>query len=141
MINNISWGSYLTVVALLVTGYYIVVMLLYFRMEMQQLLKGRITAPESFSKQILEQEIASSDPELFPEVHLLMTDLCRVIKQACVDKHEKDQLWNTFQIKLVNYQKLSGTAFQERINKYVEEECIKQCAIYFSEEEMNALWL
>ena len=33
------------------------------------------------------------------------------------------------------------TYFQERINKYVEEECLKQCAIYFSEEEMNALWL
>ena len=141
MINNISWSSYLTVAALLVTGYYIVVMLVYFRMEMRQRLKRRISAPKSFSKQILEQQIAASDPELFPEVHLLMTDLCRIIKQACVEKQEKDQLWNSFQIKLVNYQKLSGTAFQERINKYVEEECIKQCAIYFSEEEMNALWL
>jgi hypothetical protein len=140
MINNISWGSYAIGMALLITGYYIVIGILYYRPEIQQLFKGKILLPEFFCQTSLEKQIEASDEELFPEVHLLMIKVHQVINNAAATTQEKSDLIHELQLLISNYNHLSETPFRKKINHVITKECIKQCAITMSEEEVNGLW-
>ena len=140
MINNISWGSYTMCVALLTTVYYIVVALMYYRPEIYQLFKGKISPPKLFFTNLVEKDIEGSDPELYPEVHLLMGALDRTIEDAAQTGKAKNELLYALQLQLSNYPHLSETAFRKKIQQLVREECMKQCSIEISEDEVNGLW-
>jgi hypothetical protein len=125
MISNISWGSYTMCMALLTTGYYFVVALVYYRPEIYQL---------------AENDIEGSDPELYPEAHLLMGALDRTIENAAHTAQAKNELLYALQTQLCNYPHLSETAFRKKIQQLVREKCMKQCSIEISEDELNGLW-
>ena len=140
MINNISWDYYALCIALLTTGYYVLVALVYYRPEIYQLFKGEISPPKLFSPDLSEKDIEGSDPELYAEVHLLMGALDRTIKNAAHTRQAKNELLYALQLQLSNYPHLSETAFRKKIQQLVVEECMQKCSIRISEDELNVLW-
>ena len=109
-------------------------------MEIQQLFKGKILPPEFFYQTSLEKQLKASDEELFPEVHMLMIKVHQVINNAAATTQKKSDLIYELQLLLSNYNHLSETPFRKKINHVITKECIKQCAITISEEEVNGLW-
>lgn len=140
MINNISWGFYAMCIAILTTGYYIVVALVYYRPEIYQLFKGEMSPSKLFSPDLSEKDIKASDPELYQEVHLLMGALDHTIENAAHTGQAKNELLYALQLQLSNYPHLSETAFRKKIQQLVVEECMQQCSIGISEDELNGLW-
>ena len=140
MLNNISWATYIFVAALTLLVYYVVVILLYYRPGIQQLFQGRNATSELFSFKKQEQQIAESDPELYPVVHLLMGELRQLIENLAQNSVLKEALIYDLHDKLSIHCNLTNTAFQPAINQFLKEECIKQCAIILEEEDLGELW-
>jgi len=140
MLNNINWATYIFVAALTILVYYVVVILLYYRPEIQQLFQGKNAAPELFSFKNTEQQIADSDPELYPVVHLLMGELRHIIENKAQSSVSKEALIFEIHNRLSSHPNLSTTAFQPAINLFLKEECIRQCDINLDEEDLGELW-
>jgi hypothetical protein len=140
MLNNISWSGYCITLALLSSVYYIAVIIWYYRLEIQLLLKGQIPVPEIYFKEKLEKEIAASDPDLCPVVHLLMGELRQLIEMATVERYAKIDLIQRLQLCLNSHKNLLDTPFRKAINTFLKEESSKQCAIILSEEDLGVLW-
>jgi hypothetical protein len=104
------------------------------------LFKGKISPSKLFSPDLAENDIEGSDPELYPEAHLLMGALDRTIENAAHTAQAKNELLYALQTQLCNYPHLSETAFRKKIQQLVREKCMKQCSIEISEDELNGLW-
>ena len=135
-----SWSGYCITMALLSSGYYVAVIIWYYRSEIQLLLKRQIPIPEIYFKEKLEKEIAAGDPELYPVVHLLMGELRHLIELATVERYAKIDLIQRLQSCLNSHKNLLDTPFRKAINIFLKEESSKQCAIILSEEDLGVLW-
>ncbi|MEO6729816.1 MAG: hypothetical protein ABIN01_01270 [Ferruginibacter sp.] len=140
MLNNISWAGYVKSIALIILVYYTTVFILYYRVEILRLIsKKRLVSIQGHAVNTGDQ-IAASDPELFPVVHLLMGELQQLLHQTALLSNSKPVLVDQLEKILTSHQGLAHTAFIPAINKFLIEESSKQCFIHFSEEEVSALW-
>ena len=140
MIKNISWENYFLFLTLTLIAYYAFILLLFYKIEIMQFIKGSKFEQESPYSKYPEQLIEESDQDLFPVVHILMGELHHLIEFARSQKKSKEEILISFKSKLVSYPDLHGTPFHHAINKFLKAECIKQCSILFSEEELGVLW-
>lgn len=140
MILIISWGSYFTAISIILIVYYAIVFLLYYRPEMQRILRPGRSIGSNNPKRIIDQKIAESDSELFPKVHILTEELQQLISYSAQNAQSREHLLNALKSKLSDHHYLVGSAFHPAINKFLKEETAKQCSIHFSEEDLCGFW-
>jgi len=109
MFNNISWGSYLLITAVITAIYYFLIGVIYYRNEIIKIILSRnadfINTPakarrdyaninSDYNQEVLNQTIENEKEDAFESsmVHELMNDLKKLFKEASDKKFTKEEL-------------------------------------------------
>lgn len=157
MFTNISWTTYITFVALLLTVWYLIIGLRFYLSDLQILISGkRKTAPQIAGNEIRSfrhGEAISHETEttatlnkeqtddLFEKVEILSAKIKDAVSDASEKGYNKEEFSFLLQLTLKEYPELKGTAFQVPINNLIESECEKQGFIRLSAVELEMLWV
>jgi len=143
MIKQISWTEYFTFLATGLLIYYAVVLFLYYRGDLVQLLSVKrklvIAKPQGDDPGLIS--ISSSDPSaegneaMFGQANQLISELKIVFQNDFI----KEELIMALQVKLREYPALRETPFRISVNNYIERESEKR-SIRLSEEDLRVLW-
>jgi hypothetical protein len=150
MVNNISWASYLYAISFILVIYYIVVLILYYRNDLQKyFLKSR----ESFNSpstnrtaKVEKNEAQIIEPRINNEhkngsIEKLLSNIKSLIKTSASRKFPREELLLSLQLELKNQSAFQDSTYRDIINNYIIEACENYYSIHLSEEEVSALWI
>ena len=148
MLNNISWASYAYAIGILLSIYYLFIILFFFRNEVQNLFvhqKNTVLLPGE--KSIYSSQNNTSEAgEHFAEnkadsdTQELLLSLQSLIKKAGALKYPKEELLLSLQLKLQHYPALKASRLKNSINIFIKEECKNNCSIHLADDEVKVLW-
>jgi len=147
MFSTISWSAYFECMLLVVLSYYVGVILIYYRRDIQ--LKFTSYQRQVFQKSTTDQTGAASQQTndtrenndvLFSSVHELMDELKAVFQSASDKQFQKEEILMALQVKLKHYQQLKGTAFQVAVNNHLSQQALLHCKIALDDMEIKQLW-
>ena len=147
MIKQVSWAEYFTAMAVACAAYYVVVIFLYYRREVFDVISGKrklplvATPPPTTSLpdpagNYKARPDATQEEKLFALTNQLMQELNPVFGNGYV----KGELMTALQLILRKYSSLKDTAFQVSINNYIQMESENQGSVDLSEGELKGLW-
>ena len=146
MFTQISWGSYITIIVVLLIAYYFFVGFRYYRTDLLQLLSGRKTkntekavAPLSNYKQSSKDDLKEeSDYQL---TESLSDDIRAFINASVENKSNNGEVINGLKRILGKYPSLKDSSFREFIQNIIISESEANLSLHFSPEEAAALWI
>lgn len=150
MFTNISWGTYIFVVILLLALWYLFIGIRFYSHDLQCLLtrKGKrnldLAQDESYSTSnsefTFEQTEASDTDSLYHEVENLTSKLKETIADASSKNYHREEFIFLLQLTLKEYPHLKSSSYQVAINNLIISECEKYGSIHLSAEEQVMLW-
>jgi hypothetical protein len=151
MLNNISWASYVFAISITVIIYYIFVLILYYRQDLQNIIfrkadyRGKSTRSNSYSSNeyqgIDSNELTTANADqnnLMPELLLILQNL---IKTGANRNFPKEEILLSLQLKLQQFPALKESVHKEQINQFILTAFESICSIHLSGEEISALWI
>ncbi len=148
MLQQLSWAQYLTAITIITIAYYVYVLVVYYKVELQRLFNGNGNTQQSLSLQGLMPPKAvvnyteDQGADLFSLGHQLMATLQPIIAKAADAKSPREELLFGLQQVIRNgYQHLKATSVQTTIHKYIQEQCTQQLQILLSEDDLQQLWV
>lgn len=156
MFTNISWSDYIIAVAILITVYYLYVVVHFYPNEIKELLSGKQTLKFRASKPLDIKE-DYTDPvaksyqneatpfevtadEEFAEVEHLIERLKNVVAEASQKKLIPQEFKQYLYLILKEYPSLQKSALRPSVNELIVSECEKYGAVTLSEDEVDMLW-
>jgi hypothetical protein len=148
IIKQISWAEYCTAMAVLCAVYYFVIIVLYFRREVFELISGKrkllATAPlpSSSPHHPAANSVRTAEGNTSQEEKLfaLTNQLMQELQPVFGNEYVKGELMTALQLILRKYPLLKGTAFQASVNNYIGMESENQCSVSLSEQELSGIW-
>lgn len=153
MFTEISWNSYITIVIVLLAGYYLFIGFRYYRTDILHLLSGRkFTQTDSVSFTSTQQikPDQSSHPanmqegfekqNLFQLAQSFSDEIQAYLNEAGRNTLNKKEVMQSLKSLLAKYPSIKNSSFQEFIQNLIKTECETSCSIHLSEEELSALW-
>jgi hypothetical protein len=155
MFTQISWGSYTTIVVVLLACYYLFVGLRYYRNDLLQLLSGKkatISDSSNFTtiktNSLIKQkpheaymQQSVEEQNLYQLLQALSDEIHAFMNEAGNNKLNKDEITASLKILIAKYSVFKDSSFQELIQNLIVTECETYCSIHLSEEELSALWV
>lgn len=146
MLNNISWGQFLTVIGALMAIYYLYIIIAYFRKDIKSL-----AAKRPGNGRGTQHTVTGNSPDLPPPgtntydthistVHELMDELNNTFNKCASQGFKKPETIMAIQLKLGGYPQLKGTPFQVSVNNQIATEALGKCGIRLEDEELQSLW-
>lgn len=139
MLEEISWGTYLTAFAVLAAVYYAVVGVLYYRNEINGFLKGKFKDKDEAVGDGPKAMEASGAKGGFDELEETVASLRNILEQAG-KQASKEELLEQLNATLASYDGLRQPAFRNAIRNFIVINAESHCGIAFSEEELEAAW-
>ena len=147
MVNNISWGSYWSVLFIAVIIYYAYVLLVYYRGDLRTRLTGKnnLLPAGNFKPTHLpnqeQSDSESNDQELLPVVQLLTDEVTAYLEQASHAGAVKPEI--IFALKQITkkYGSVKTSPYQTAVNSLLQFECGSKCAVHLSEAEIRQVWM
>lgn len=156
MFTGISWGMFAIVFALLATGWYIYVLMRYFRMEIRQRFKRNtlpapLTSPANSNFFISEKteentnQSLTGEPEIWQdtaqqeEVSHLTRRSKELIFRASQNPFNKAEFLAYLEQLFKEYPSLKGTPYQGVVSETLQKNCADK-ALSVNEQEIEALW-
>jgi hypothetical protein len=145
MVNNITWGSYWSVLIVCTIIYYAYVLLVNYRSDLRKRLAGK---PSSLSAghfqpapPIIKQQShsESGEDELFPVVQSLTDEMTAYLEQA--GHAVKDEIIFGLQQIFKKYRVILNSAYQDAIEKLLLFECENKNAVHLSDAEIKQVWM
>jgi hypothetical protein len=155
MFTEISWNSYITIMIVLLAGYYLFMGWRYYRTDILQLFSGRrftktdssgfsapgpSIKPDQGSHKINMQE-AFEKQDLFQIAQSLSDEIRAYLNEAGSNKIQKEEALKSLKIIVAKYPALKGSPFREFIQQVTEKEFETNCSVRLSEEEISELWI
>jgi hypothetical protein len=161
MLNNISWQSYWTTLALLLAGYYLIIYLLYYRSDFSVRFRRKTFGGHDFSSvPLFLRERQPSDkvqsslfdvdsspefqrPEVGTEEYVLyscMDELTAFFEEAGRRKWVKEELMQVLQNILHKYRSLKASSYKESLSNVVVAQCEQNCSIHLNAEDLVRVW-
>jgi hypothetical protein len=141
MLRNIPWSNFLSILAILTIGYYLIIGLVYYRSSIRAIFRRGRRLPNAASDQSGAQE--QLDPadvrDDFASTKEAIDKLKSVIERATADGVDRQDLLHVVSFHLEPYKILHGTAFGVAINNSITREC-DQYGHNLSEDELDAIW-
>lgn len=137
LFNGISWGTYLTVLVILVAAYYIIIGALYYKKEFRSLLSGKGKSSGTNEKDEEEQEQGDS---LFDELEEVVLDIRSNILEQAGKSVGKADLLDQLKERLITYGGLRNPAFRVAVDNFIIKHAEEICGVVYSEEELEAAW-
>ena len=137
MFNNISWQNYWTVLAALLTAYYVIIYFLYFRnnfsLKLPNALKRNGAANKTTSAEGGEPEANVFDS--------CLNELATFFEEANGRKWIKEELLYALQKVLKKYTSLKDSSYEETIERLTILQCKNVCAVHIAAEDLSQLWV
>lgn len=169
MLKSISWQEFLTVLSVLSLIYYSILGLVYYRVEIKNLISGKgktdasprpsTRRSNSLVGQIREEEDINDDEDqstissdqinpvhnhpqdaLLGTVADLLKDLKEIIDSISTRKIEKGESLALIKAVFSRYEQLRGTNYQQSVDLFLYENAIDQFPFELSLEEIQKLW-
>jgi hypothetical protein len=139
MISNVSWGLYFAALGPILFLYYAVVLLLFFRSEIQSLFEPKPfrTAPTAAAN--LKVHSNASEGSVIEGMETVVEDLQKILHKAGKDA-DKQQLLQEINTRLAGYNGLRHKVFQPAIINYLINNAQTMCGVSFSEQELVQGW-
>ena len=156
MFTNISWTAYIIFVSILLTAWYLGIVVRFYLGDLQILIfqKGRSTQritgnafrsiPDEELSNESEGSVISNKEQTdyqFEKVETLSEKIKEAVSDASEKRYNKEEFSFSLQIILKAYPELKGSPFQIPINNLVISECEKQGFIRLSAVELEMLWI
>lgn len=147
MLNNISWQGYWTVLALFLTGYYLIIYLLYYRRDFSVSVSRALSRNNSSSETVpfhpssstTQASIAHESQEyLFDSC---LNELAAFFDQAKSRKWMKEELLYALQRIFKKYSELRNSEYEDSLRKLVICQAVDICSVQFEEVEVDHVWL
>ena len=148
MLNNISWASYAYAVGLIIGIYYLFIVIVYYRKEIQNLFVSQKNTVKLFEGNSSNSSLNATAIDGVPpavsesnsEKQELILSLQSLIKKAGVLKYPKEELQLALQLRLKHYPASKSGELRNSINIFIKEACQNNCSIHLSDEEVKELW-
>lgn len=163
MINNISWASYWSIVFILVSVYYVIVLSVYFKSEIKGLFSKGFSLQKVYSVQgnktlndikseqqsglffeqgtsLAKTNEGATDAQIFSIVQAAMDELQAYLQEVMHSRVLKKEMVFALQQILHKYPALNGSVYQESLNHFIATECENKCSIHLGAEEICQLW-
>jgi hypothetical protein len=141
MFKSITWSNYYTAVFILLALWYIIIILVYFRKELFNLLSGKYKIPTRKKKQqASDEEIPEEQEHTFEELEGIVTNIRHSILEETGENTSKGELLTQLKQRLVNYGGLRQPVFRDAINNFIIQYAESICGVVFSEDELNEAW-
>lgn len=158
MLTNISWGTYATAVALLLTGWYAFVGFRFYFTDVKDILSGKrkfrtagqrsLTLDEaplperetpSTNHEISTSAFAVEDPT-FNDVDAVIEKLKSTIADAAQRRVQKEELLAYLQLILQEFPTVKNSPFRESVSEFIASQCNTTDTITMTPEEAERLW-
>ena len=142
MFKTVSWSAYLVAVLVILVIYYTVLLVLYYRRDVLQLLRQSIKrdafkAPGPFSPTDAEKK---NDPVLFSSVHELLEGFKELFFTAAQEGYPKEELVTALHAALKGYPHLKGSQLAPAIQTHIIQTAASICNIVLDENDMKRIW-
>ena len=158
MFSQISWASYVQIVALILVAYYAFTLYKYYRHDFLHLFKGKqnlqtdnlaLTGTNQhrdvYNNCIQDHSDYMPKEELDNEYSLLINTLSDEVKafilEAGNNSFDKDQILASLQLLLGKYPFINSSPYKESIQNIIKQECEYKCSVHLSEDDLDGLWL
>jgi hypothetical protein len=151
MINNISWASYWYAVAITLISYYLFILILFYKRDIQYFIGGnkRQPTPDDLRSTLKQQDKIGK--ESLSGIHdeegsisaaqALNDEAIAYLEQAGLNGSKKDEIVYCLQQIIKKFPILKYTAHQPAINKLIQSECKNNCSLSLDEQDINNVWL
>jgi hypothetical protein len=158
MFNNISWQGYWATIALLTTGYYLSIYLLYFRNDFKILFRGKASSDSEnyfgFSRfapagNKTTNPSGSTDSEEFqtPDknseeavVYACIDELDAFFNESKKSKCLKDEMVSSLQSILKKYPSLKTSVYKASVTNVIVGQCEHICSIHLKADDVDRVW-
>ncbi|WP_374173165.1 hypothetical protein [Flavobacterium tructae] len=152
MFTNISWGSYLTAVIVLLLIWYFVIILKFYSKDLRKIFSGekKLKFPllKKTSKNKIEDErpqksLSSSFSESFDtleDAEELSGRILQTVEESIQMNLSKEQFQNYLRMVLEEYPYVKISSLRENINNLIVSECEKYPRLYLTFAEVDSLW-
>ena len=158
MFSDISWASYIQIVAFVLTFYYAYTLYTYYRYDLQRFLKGRQNlrtngsavnstnqgmdvyknSPTDHSNFMPKENSDGGYPLL---VNALADEIKAFLLEAGNNNVRRDQLLSSLQLLLSKYPSVKSSPYKDSIQKLIEQESEINCTVHLGERELEGLWV
>lgn len=137
MLNNYSWSGYFTTMAILILIYYIAVIAIFYKQELQALLSGNYGL--SKQREVDENE-AIEDADSFSALEAAVSDLKRNVFQQAGKEPNRTELLMKLRYRLGDYGGMQTPAYRVAVNHFIIQQAKEICGVAYSEQELEAEW-
>ena len=152
MFTNVSWGSYLTAVGILLLIWYLVLILKFYSKDLRELFSGdkkfKFPALKKTSKNELEDRRGqnslsfafSESFDTLEDAEELSTRILQVVEESSQMNLSKEQFQNYLKMVLEEYPYVKISSLRENINNLIVSESEKHPQFYLTSAEADTLW-
>lgn len=139
-LKDITWQEYLGTMAILTLIYYVVVIMLFYRSRIRQLMKGRHAVhTEKVEAEDTDDMLSDADHEMMGELEVIVDDLRHSILVPGTET-TKAELLAQLQQRVANYGGLRRPGYRHALNNFIITQAKEHCRADFSEEELDHAW-
>jgi hypothetical protein len=154
MFKEISWQSYTTRLFVITIGYYLFILLRYYRKESRHLFSYKYrTVPKDHTSankvtKVADTQHSSSEITLsentfliaFGQVEKIINEIRDVILPKAGLQADKKYLLNLLKAVAKRYQEFEVPVFRSTINSYIIKEAATQCQVTYTVQELETEW-
>ncbi|RWU08141.1 hypothetical protein [Pedobacter chitinilyticus] len=137
LFKDITWGQYLMAAAVLITLYYVAVLLIYYRKEMLLRIRDR-RATKTETDAWEEKTDDSPLGELMVDLEGTIEDIAHMLEPG--KQATKQELLNQLRSRVASFGGLGRPGYRYALNNYIIEKARENCGIAFSEQELEQEW-
>lgn len=143
MFEHISWQTYWTLIAVLSTGYYLAVYLLYFRkglvrrLQTQNLLAEDLTKASPSSSIINNENIDKAEPQ----AESCLDEINAFFEAKKKSKVEMNELLYGLHGIARKYSSLKDSPYSDMLSNIIVTQAQSICSVHLGVDEVKAVWL
>lgn len=151
MFTNVSWGSYLAAMGILLLIWYLVLILKFYSKDLRELFSGdkKLKFPvlkktyKKLENQRDQKSLFSSFSESFDtleDAEELFTRIVQAVEESSQMNLSKEQFQNYLKMVLEEYPYVKISSLRENINNLIVSESVKHPQFYLTFAEADTLW-
>ena len=156
MLSKISWAEYLLVMGILVSAYYLFILVRFYSSDLMEIilrnrkekLPNLADVPEQgqAERQLFNEPERYAQPfeqttdDTFEHVEHLITALQQIISESADQQADKEEFASRLTGVIYEYPQLKDSAFEQAINELILTECSKYGYLPLNEQEIGLLW-
>ena len=132
MLSGISWGNYLTAVAVILICYYLIIIIFYYRQEVTAFLNHK----SLISSEGTDMSEPGSRHDVLAELESAVQKIDLILGHSTQDT-EKEFLLEPFRLVLADLSGLTIPAWRVALYNHIISKSAEQCGVTIREEELD----